>query len=415
MNRSLDVYLYNHLAGNLIQQHDGSLSFSYDDGYLSSARAHPISISMPLSPSVFPDRIAKPYFSGLLPDENARRKLASFLGISEGNPFALLGAIGGECAGALAIYPSGVEPVSFQDSELDVLDDDRLINIISLLHERPLMAGEEGVRLSLAGVQDKLAVCISDGKIALAKNGAPTTHILKPIMNELENTVENELFCMTLAKRMKLDAPHVEIRYVHETPYYLIERYDRKVGKDGRIERIHQEDFCQALSIPPEFKYEEEGGPGVKACLDLLQNHSARPALDRLNFIRMLIFNYLVGNADAHGKNYSLIYKGNTPVLAPVYDILCTAAYSRLSKKLAMKIGERDIPDTIHLQHWYSLVADAKSSQRALAKELKDMAENIVTESNQLLSEFKDNGMQNSVLNTLSDIIKKRKAHILRF
>lgn len=416
MSRDLDVYLYDRLAGTLTQDDNGSLSFSYEKDYLVSKDAHQISISMPLLESPFLDKIARPFFSGLLPEERARRSLASYLGISEGNAFALLEAIGGECAGALAFYPKGIEPLKPNEDDLDVLDDTRLEKILGLLHTRPLMAGEEGIRLSLAGVQDKLAVCLVDNKVALAKGGALTTHILKPIIDKLTGTVENEVFCMTLAKRMKLDAPKAEIRYVGNTPYYLVERYDRAYTKDGQLIRLHQEDFCQALSVPPELKYEDEGGPGIMASLELLQRNSSQPALDRLNFIRMLIFNYLIGNADAHAKNYAFLYRrGNAPSLAPAYDMLCTAMYPRLTKKLAMKIGNRDVPDTIHLKQWNTLVPETKAAQRVLAHDLKEMASRILEESDGLLEEFSMKRIKTSLLEPIRDVIKTRSKHILSY
>jgi serine/threonine-protein kinase HipA len=416
MSRDLDVYLYDTLAGALTQDDNGSLSFLYDQNYLGSPDAHQISISMPLMDVLYPDNIARPFFSGLLPDERARRSLANYLGISAGNAFGLLEAIGGECAGALAFYPKGIEPPRPNEEDIDILDDDRLLKILGLLHTRPLMAGEEGIRLSLAGVQDKLAVCLVDNKIALAKGGALTTHILKPIINHLSGTVENEVFCMTLAKRMKLEVPVADIRYAGDTPYYLVERYDRTHTKEGRLVRLHQEDFCQAVSVPPELKYEDEGGPGVGVCLDLLQKYSSQPALDRLTFIRMLIFNYLIGNADAHAKNYAFLYKhGNAPTIAPAYDMLCTAMYPRLSKKLAMKIGNRDIPDTIHLKQWSTLVSEAKTAQRFLESDLKGMASQIGEESDRLIEELVKKGTKVNFLEPIRGVIKTRAKHVLSY
>jgi serine/threonine-protein kinase HipA len=415
MTRSLDVYLYDRHAGELVQQDDGALTFTYLPDFLSLGDIHQISISLPLVDSPFPDKVTRPFFSGLLPEEMARRKLAKYLGVSEGNPFGLLEVIGGECAGALAFYQKGAAPPEPGNEAFEVLDDARLARIITSLHDRPLLAGEEGIRLSLAGVQDKIAVCLVDDQVALAKGGSVTTHILKPRISAREGTVENELFCMTLAKRMKLNAPKVDIRYVEGIPYYLIERYDRLVAENGRVRRLHQEDFCQALSVPPELKYEDEGGPGVSMCLDLIQRNSAQPAIDRLGFVHMLIFNYLIGNADAHGKNYSFLYREKMPTLGPVYDMLCTAAYPRLTKKMAMKIGQRDIPDTINLQQWNMIVPEAKTAQKNLAKDLKTMAENILIESNKLFDEFLANGVRRDIIIKLNAIIQKRAMHILDF
>jgi serine/threonine-protein kinase HipA len=413
MTHLLDVYFGEAKAGALSQDETGTLSYTYDPGYLAGREARAISFSMPLQEAAYPDRAARPFFSGLLPDEGARQRLAGALGISAGNAFGLLEVIGGECAGALSLYPAGQMPPSSDNDGVESLSPARLEEILGKLRERPLLGGEEGVRLSLAGAQDKLAVCVDEGIIGLAKGGRPTTHILKPFIQALDGTVENELFCLNLAARLKLPVPKVEMRRSGAIPFLLVERYDRLQHKDGTITRLHQEDFCQALSIPPELKYEEEGGPGTKNSLDLINRATARPAADRLTFIRMLIFHYLVGNADAHGKNYALLYRGKAPDLAPLYDVVCTAAYPRLAKKLAMAIGGRAIADTIQLKQWLTLVPDTRSAQRLLVKDMMELAGRIRDEADKLLAEFKDIDIAHDILKTIRAVIETRSTHFL--
>lgn len=369
---------------------------------------------MPLQEAPHADRVARPFFSGLLPDEGARQRLAGALGISAGNAFGLLEVIGGECAGALSLYPPGQGPQSSDDDGVEILSPARLEEILGKLRERPLLGGEEGVRLSLAGAQDKLAVCVEGENIGLAKGGRPTTHILKPFIQALDGTVENELFCLRLAARLKLPVSSVEMRHGGAIPFLLVERYDRSRHKDGTITRLHQEDFCQALCVPPELKYEEEGGPGTERSLDLIDRATARPVADRLAFIRMLIFHYLVGNADAHGKNYALLYRAKAPDLAPLYDVVCTAAYPRLAKKLAMAIGGRALPDTIQLKHWLTLVPDTRGAQRLLIKDMTELAGRIRDEADKLLAEFEGTGISHSILETIRGVIETRAAHLLR-
>ena len=414
MKYTLDVYLHDKKAGQLTQNDNAALSFEYAADYLSNS-AHPaISVSMPLQEEPYADHIARPYFSGLLPDERARKLLASTLGVSEGNAFGLLEVIGGECAGALSLLAEGDTISNTNDHSPEPLTDKRLAEILEHLRVKPLLGGEKGVRLSLAGAQDKLAVCVVDGKVALAKHGQPTTHILKPYIEGLEGTVENEIFCMRLAGRVGLPAPKVSRGSAGKIDYYLVERYDRTIDSNGTITRLHQEDFCQALSVPPELKYENEGGPGVAAAQELIDKQSRKPAADRLAFQRMLIFNYLVGNADAHAKNYSLLYNEHAPDLAPPYDIICTAAYPNLAKNFAMKIGERDIPDTIHLNHWMSLVPNTRAAQRMLTKELQQLSQRSITNSKDLLSELEDD-IYHPILRKVQKIIKTRAEHIQHF
>jgi serine/threonine-protein kinase HipA len=410
----LDVWFDDAKAGALSQDAGGVLSYSYDRDYLSGPEPRAISLSMPLQDAPYADRVVRPFFSGLLPDEGSRQRLAGALGISAGNAFGLLEVIGGECAGALSLYPAGQTPPSSDDDGIETLSPERLEEILGKLRERPLLGGEEGVRLSLAGAQDKLAVCVAGEDIGLAKGGRPTTHILKPFIQALDGTVENELFCLRLAARLKLAVPAVEMRRVGAISFLLVERYDRLLHKDGSITRLHQEDFCQALSVPPELKYEEEGGPGIQSSINLIDRATARPAADRLSFIRMLILHYLVGNADAHGKNYALLYRERVPDLAPLYDVVCTAAYPRLAKKLAMAIGGRSVPDTIHLKHWLTLVPDTKGAQRLLVRDMADLAGRIRGEADRLLVEFEHAGIAHDILKAIRAIIETRANHLLR-
>lgn len=414
MNRSLNTYLGEQKAGVLTQDENGALSFAYGPDYLARNTARAISVSMPLAEPPYPDRLTRPFFSGLLPDEGARQKLAGALGISAGNAFGLLEIIGGECAGALSLYPAGEMPPSTDEKGVEILTSPRLEEILGKLRDRPLLGGEEGVRLSLAGAQDKLAVCLDGDAIGLAKGGIPTTHILKPFIQALDGSVENELFCLRLAARMDLTVPAVSKRSVGEIPFLLIERYDRRQLPDGTIERLHQEDFCQALSVPPELKYEEEGGPGTTQSLDLIAKATARPAADRLTFIRMLLFHYLVGNADAHAKNYALLYRDRAPDLAPIYDVVCTAAYPRLAKQLAMAIGGRSIPDTIQLKHWLTLVPSTRGAERLLLKDMTDMASRIRGEADTLIAELEKEGITHPILRSVRSTIETRAVQILR-
>jgi serine/threonine-protein kinase HipA len=414
VSRLLEVYLGGAKAGTLRQDAAGALSYAYEPGYIAGREPRAISFSMPLQEAPYTDRVARPFFSGLLPDEGARQRLAGALGISAGNAFGLLEVIGGECAGALSLYPAGQMPPPPNDGGVEVLSPERLAEILGKLRERPLLGGEEGVRLSLAGAQDKLAVCVEGETIGLAKGGRPTTHILKASIQALDGSVENELFCLRLAARLKLPAPRVDMRRSGTIPFLLVERYDRLQHNDGTISRLHQEDFCQALSVPPELKYEEEGGPGVERSLDLIDRAAARPAADRLSFIRMLIFHYLVGNADAHGKNYALLYRGKAPDLAPLYDVVCTAAYPRLAKKLAMAIGGRSVADTIQLKHWLTLVPDTRAAQRLLVRDMTELAARIGDEADKLLAEFEDAGITHEILKTIRAVIKTHATHLLR-
>lgn len=414
MARILDVWFDGNKAGQLVQDDSGRLQFAYNADYLGAKQPWPLSVSMPVGAAEFEDRVARPFFAGLLPEDLIRRKVAKLLGVSEKNSFSMLEVIGGECAGALSLYPEGTPPHKENPDDIQMLDEKHLDEIFEHLKRRPLFAGEDGVRLSLAGAQDKLAVRLIGNKLALMRGGAPTTHILKTLISDrpdVTDSVHNELFCLMLAARCGLSVPHVQMRRTPNQPYLLVERYDRSwQGSD--VVRLHQEDFCQALSISPENKYEREGGPGISTCLDEIQKHSIEPLPDRLAFLNIVIFNYLIGNSDAHGKNFSLLYEEGKPRLAPAYDLLSTAVYPELATKMAMKIGGKYEPNEVYLRHWYRLVPDTAVARKAIEKSLADMATTTLEQATKLHSELNKENITSLVLDSILALIKKRCARL---
>lgn len=413
MSHILDVYLHERFVGKLIQGNNGRLQFQYNEQYVVSTESIPISLSMPVQLEQYEEPKVRAFFSGLLPDDIARHRLARYLGVSEKNPFSLLEAIGGECAGALALYPEGQIPVLPKIGDIEKLHERRLREILNLLKQRPLLASEDNVRLSLAGAQDKLAVTLVDNSVALVKGTTPTTHILKPLIEGVKDSVYNELFCLRLAAQLNIETPQAEIRWVEDTPYFLVERYDRQIDLSKKITRLHQEDFCQVLSVLPELKYEREGGPSVLQSLQLLHNYSLQPAADRRAFTQRLIFNYLIGNADAHGKNYSMLFAGKQPRLAPAYDLLSTVIYPNLSMKMAMKIGGKYDPDDVLLRHWYRIIPDTAPAKRTLNKDLIKMSKDCVEQSHTLKTTLKAQGMYSTIFEDICHVIKKRAEYIL--
>jgi len=401
-------------VGTLVQDANASLSFSYHEDYRQSPDARSISVSMPLSRSVYPNEISKPFFSGLLPDESARARLARALGVSNTNAFGMLEIIGGDCAGALALHPHAQRLRENNEAD-EPLSETQLADLLQELRGNPLLASRKDVRLSLAGAQDKIAVNLENDSVVLVKNGSPTTHILKPAIEGLQGTAQNEVFCMMLAKRVGFNVPDVHFSSANDTDYILIERFDRILSENGDIHRLQQEDFCQAMSVPPELKYEDEGGPGVQRALELIQHVAAQPAADRLTFLKMQIFHFLVGNADAHAKNFALLHpiEPAAPSLAPLYDVVCTAAYPALTKRIAMSVGERNVPDTIRLKHWLTLVPETKASQQLLIKELGSLATTTLAHAEALHSESKNLAFNHPILRTVIKVIRRRSKQIL--
>lgn len=244
------------------------------------------------------------------------------------------------------------------------------------LPKKPLFLGVDELRLSLAGVQNKAAICLIDNQIALAENNCPTTHILKPSSLHFEDIAENEYFCLSIAKRIGLIVPNIELRKIKDISFLLIERYDRHI-KNENIERIHQEDFCQALGILSSNKYQHEGGPSFKNCFDLLKR-TEHPANDRNQLAATLIFNYLMCNMDAHGKNFSLLYDINRGQLAPSYDIVCTCVYQNLTNKMSMKIGSKYDINDLRAEHWEAMCKDIQYRYLIMKKQINTQAELIL-------------------------------------
>jgi len=357
MTGLLSIYYHGEDIGTLTITKGRRYTFSYKEEWLQRGDAIPISISLPLSPGEFDEEKSMSFFSNLLPESTIREKLAKHFRISEKDSYGLLEIIGGECAGAISILPS---EINFDKSgDYEEIPDEHLSDLLAEISRRPLFAGDKGVRLSLAGAQDKLPIYHEDGKFFLPKGDYASTHIIKtPISDEYPYSVINEAFCMCLAKELGLPVPEVIIcRNAHE-PFYLIERYDRVVGDDGSIIRLHQEDFCQALGVSPEQKYEEDGGPSLVDCFNLIGEYSINPAVDKQHLLKWVMFNLLVGNSDSHAKNLSFLYIDGDKSLSPFYDLLCTKIYPDLNDNFSMKIGKRRDVRYLSVRDWQKLAEE---------------------------------------------------------
>ena len=408
MNRILEVWLLGQSVGQLIQA-DGRLSFSYSPRWLQSPSAQPLSRSLPLRPEPFDDKATRPFFAGLLPEGDKRKLVAMALQVSPQNDYALLNGIGGECAGAVTLLEPGQQPTGLPSEQyVRWLDDGELIAILDELPRRPMLAGKDGLRLSLAGAQDKLPVVFINGHIGLPKQNTPSSHILKPAISAVEGSVYNEGFCMALAMRLKLSVASTSIRRVADRVYLLVERYDRLRQPDGSLQRLHQEDFCQALGVAPEYKYQNEGGPDLTQCFDLIRKATRPSAPQVLRLLDYVIFNALIGNHDAHAKNFSLIYTRRGTVLAPLYDTLSTAVYANLTDKMAMKIGSKYKFTEVQKQHWEQFAQAAGLSLVQVKKRILTLASLLPSEAVSLRHELTTQDLNHDILSEIVGIIERR-------
>ena len=385
MAKTLDVYLHRELIGHLIQNDGGQMVFDYAESWLEKSGATPLSHSLPLRRKRFTRKECRGYFAGVLPEESKRAIIARNLGISERNDYAMLERIGGECAGAVTFVPAG-EPMPARDDHYRALSSPELAGILRELPRRPLLAGETGIRLSLAGAQDKIAVRVEGESVSLPLGGAPSTHILKPAVERFAGVVFNEAYCMRLAAAADLSVAKTEVGRVEDVEYLLVERYDRthrRTTEGATLERLHQEDFCQALGIVSENKYQKEGGPSLKQCFALLREVSSAPVLDLARLLDAVIFNFLVGNNDAHGKNFSLLYRGAGTTLvetrlAPLYDLVSTRYYPELTRELAMKIGGEYSSDKVSKTNFEQLAEDAGLAKPLVRRRIPELAETVL-------------------------------------
>jgi serine/threonine-protein kinase HipA len=409
MTRALDVWWDERLVGQLTQNQHGELGFAYAPEWLSDGEAQPLSASLPKRAEPFTRRECRPFFGGLLPEESQRDAAAQALGVSRANDFALLDRLGGDVAGALQLLPPGETPATASpDQRPSPLDDAGLIRVLDALPGRPLLAGEEGLRLSLAGAQSKVPVVLADGAVALPAPGQPTTHILKRPISRFPNTTENEAFVMRLAAAIGLDVAPVEPRIVRDRTFLLVQRYDRSIGDDGLVRRIHQEDFCQALGVPPETKYASEGGPTFKDSFALLRRVAAQPAVDVLRLLDAAIFNVIAGNADAHGKNFSILYDTAGPRLAPLYDLLSTVAYSDLSPKFAMKIGKRATLAELDAKGWAEFAADAGLGIPLIRRRVTEISQSVVERATVVEAELARLELDRTAIEQFAQMIRDR-------
>jgi len=404
MSMSLQVYLMETPVGVLRLNQKRRFEFQYNDAWLNNEKAVPLSLSLPLQTQVFSDELARPFFSNLLPESEVRKAIARQLGVSEGNDFALLESIGGECAGAVSLLPNG--KTWSRDGEYKKLDDDALNALVEQMPQRPMLVGEGDYRLSLAGAQNKLPVLFEQGLISMPMGFKPSSHILKPPIQNFPDTVENEIFCMRLARKIDLNVPDV-LLLPKEKPLYLIARYDRILSDHGELVRLHQEDFCQAMGIAPDMKYENEGGPSLQACFQLVREHSVSPIADVKALLQWVTFNYIIGNADAHGKNLSFLFDARGPQLAPFYDLLCTVIYPGLSRKSAMKIGGEYRPDWVAERHWQQFAEDIGVNYKIVKQTIKKISAKITVECDAVADDFGSNKSIKKVLKVINQRVKK--------
>lgn len=386
-------------------------SFSYIPDYLGRAGAIPISRSMPLKDEAFDAFTSRTFFENLLPPESVRRKLEKILHHDWRNTFAFLKELGGDCAGAISLCPENVEPGNGED-RIRELSEDEADEILRALSERPLLQGlVEGYRISVAGAQDKLVARLREGRLALPLYGAASTHIVKPEMAICRGSVANECFCQRLASRLGMAAAKASILGVKSQSYYVSERYDRET--DGEtVRRLLQEDFCQAMGVPSEEKYESDGGPSAAQCFRFLRDAGFGFA-NLAAFVDALVFNFIVGNADAHAKNFSIIYRNGEASLAPLYDTLSTVVYPSLTSRMAMSIGGAWEFDDVTAESFDAFALKCDINPRFVRDRIAKFADGLALALDDTAVEISDSGYPSPLYKTISAQSQHRLMQLL--
>jgi serine/threonine-protein kinase HipA len=347
------------------------LAFAYT-GDAARPDAPALSVRLPTRAAPYEHEDAHPFFANLLPEDEYGALLSRVLGLSERNVAGMLGAIGGECAGAVSIWPEGQHPPETPEYvSLDASDMRRLLDAANAAERMDLVREN---RLSLAGTMEKLGLRRFADQWYRGRAGAPTTHILKWPQSRFPDQSYNEVFCLDLCRFAGLDVPlaHVE---GGTTPVLVVERYDRRAAASGTIALVHQEDFCQASGLDPKQKYQAEGGPGLDDCARIIRRHCVVPAADVVRLLEWAFTNYLIGNADAHAKNLSLLHDVDGLRLAPFYDITCTIAYGGLTRNQAMEVGGECRFAYVEARHWERLADDLDLPAQAIRRGGLDLAD----------------------------------------
>lgn len=329
---------------------DGAATLTYTPDWQRLQGAFPVSTRMPLAVANHGAGEVLPWVANLLPESQQLEMVARATGASQADPLALLASIGRDTSGAFSFAERGFARMTVRE----VPDEAALERIIEELPKKPFLVGEDGVSMSLAGVQSKIGVHVGEeGMISIPIDGAPSTWILKPDAANLPGGVYNEALCLRLAQLVGLAAPEVRLGRAGARRYLLVQRYDRLQQGDS-WRRLHQEDMCQALGRLPSAKYERnetgQRGPTVRDLVGVMR--SLDPLRGVLSIFDYVIFNAIACNTDAHAKNYSVMIRASGASLAPIYDVMCGKLWPEITSKQAMSLATKWDGDYFKGRHW---------------------------------------------------------------
>ena len=389
----------------------GEYFFEYDSQWLGQPGGYVLAPQFGLASTRYVGALVKSFFENLLPEGTALDDVLAALALREASAFELLGHLGQELPGVLALLPADAPRMAQQQYRAlpyEVLSQ-------RLRSQQPLLVSNDQTTMSLAGAQEKMGLRFDKRTRQLSESiqTSPTTHILKPDTRQLryQPSAINEYACMKLARAMKLPVPDVWFLRVPQ-PVYIVERYDR-MNIAGNIVGLHQFDGCQLLGRGSGWKYERQGGlvslPKLVAALRALAVRGS----DMLQFQRWVMFNYLVGNADAHAKNISVLADEKGFRLAPFYDLLCVRAYG--DSGLALYIGDEDTFDAVGMHSWEALCNDCGFRLPETMKGFRKMAQDLMpawqkTQAS-IVQDIEPNAEELALLRKMTKVFETHTAH----
>ena len=414
MNDELVALLSGTEIGRVHRDTRGRIRFFYDDAWRTAADAYPLSLSMPLGAKEH-SRAVEAFLWGLLPDnEQVLSRWAAKFQVSARNVFALISRVGEDCAGGVQfVTPERLDAIRNGKEDkvewLDEVDIAKRLEVLRQDHAAWRLPSDTG-QFSLAGAQPKTALLLQNGRWGIPSGRLPTTHILKPPTGHFDGHAENEHICLKLARSFGLPAAESSVMKFKKEVAITVERYDRQ-RKGNDIIRVHQEDMCQALGIPPTKKYQNEGGPSALDVVRLLRTYSTNRETDIDTFIDALGLNWLIAGTDAHAKNYSLLLGGGRIRLAPLYDVASIVPYGEFDlrkSKLAMKLGGEYKLSLIGLHQWQKLAREMRVDAEALIDRLAGMASRLPDEVNAARVRARKEGLNAPIIERLAERLIER-------
>jgi serine/threonine-protein kinase HipA len=418
MSQELVAFLDGRETGRVVRDERGRLSFTYNEPWRTAAAAYPLSISMPLALAEHSHAKIDPFLWGLLPDnEMVLDHWARKFHVSARNAFGLIACVGEDCAGAVQfVRPERIEATLGEaPPPIEWLDEAAIAQRLRALREdhSAWRIPRDTGQFSLAGAQPKTALLFDNNRWGVPSGRVPTTHILKPPTGEFDGHAENEHFCLELGRALGLPVVDSRIMRFRDEVAIVVERYDR-VRTVAGLRRVHQEDMCQALAIPPTRKYQNEGGPGILDIVELLRTYSANAPEDVRTFLDAIAYNWLIAGTDAHSKNYALLIGAQARVrLAPLYDVASVLPYPDIDierVKFSMKLGGEYRLRNIRPYHWRRLAQELHVDPDATIQRVDDFARQLADHVPDIRRRMIEEGITHSIIARLADTLTERAA-----